>query len=76
MKLVELLKMNRGLLRFLADNDARMDDWQYVAIYERFMQMRSEGVKYSVAMDELAADYKISRATIERVIRRLQKDCG
>lgn len=37
--------------------------------------MRHKGVKYREAVRMLAEDYHISRATVERAIKRLDSDC-
>lgn len=75
MKIADLMKFSLDLLKFLSENEVKVDDWRFVAMYERFAQMRKQGVKYAVAVDELAKEYGTSRATVERVIKRLKKEC-
>lgn len=75
MKVVELLKIVLPALKMLSENEVKRDDWRFVAMYDAFQNMRSAGVKYRVAVKELAKDYKVSRATVERVIHRLNMDC-
>lgn len=75
MKVVELLKMGAEMLKLMSKHDVNRDDWRFVTMYEEFLEMRSKGVKYREAVRMLAIDYNVSRATIERAIRRLEGDC-
>lgn len=75
MKVVELLKMGAEMLKLMSKHDVGRDDWRFVTMYEEFLEMRSKGVKYREAVRMLAIDYNVSRATIERAIRRLEGDC-
>ncbi len=75
MKIADFVKIHVGLLKFLSDNDVKVDDWRYARMYERFMLMRKEGVKYIVAVEQLADEYGTSRATIERAIKKFNKEC-
>lgn len=75
MKVVELLKIGAEMLKLMSKHDVNRDDWRFVQMYEEFLEMRSKGVKYREAVRMLAIDYNVSRATIERAIRRLEGDC-
>lgn len=44
-------------------------------MYEEYHVMRSNGVKYRECVRMLAEDYHVSRATIERALRRLDSHC-
>lgn len=75
MKVVEILKMVRPALKMLSENEVPRDDWRFVELYDTFQNMRNAGVKYREAVKELANDYKVSRATVERIIHRLGTNC-
>lgn len=75
MKLVDFVRISKELLKFLSENEVKLDDWRYVSMYERFVILRAQGVKYVVAVSQLAEEYHTSRATVERVIKRLRKEC-
>lgn len=75
MKVVEILKIARPALKILSENEVPRDDWRFVEMYDTFQNMRNAGIKYCEAVKELAKDYKVSRATVERIIRRLGADC-
>lgn len=75
MKVVELLKIGTELLKLMSENDVNRDDWRFVKMYEEYHVMRSNGVKYRECVRMLAEDYHVSRATIERALRRLDSHC-
>lgn len=75
MKVIELLKLGSELLKVMSRNGVRVDDWQYVTLYERFNRMRSLGIKYSEAISQLAKEKKVGCRTLERAFRRIAKDC-
>ena len=75
MKLVELVKISMEALKLMSKHDVKLEDYRFVGMYEEFHNMRKLGVKYRAAIKTLAEDYKVSKATIERVIRRLGLEC-
>lgn len=75
MKVVELLKIGSEMLKLMSENDVKRDDYRYVKMYHEYQNMRENGVKYRSAIRMLAEDYHVSRATVERVISRLDKEC-
>ena len=75
MKVIELLKIGGEMLKLMSENEVNRDDWRFVPMYEEFQEMRDKGVKYREAVRMLAEDYHVSRATVERAIRRLEGEC-
>ena len=75
MKVVEMLKLGGEMLKLMSENEVNRDDWRFVPMYEEFHTMRRNGMKYREAVRMLAEDYHISRATVERAIKRLERDC-
>lgn len=75
MKMIELLKIAAEMLKLMSKNEVNRDDWRFVPMYEEFQEMRDKGVKYREAVRMLAEDYRVSRATVERAIRRLEREC-
>lgn len=75
MKKIKLLKMLSEGLKMLSDCEVMRDDYRYIGMYEEFQNMRSSGLKYREAVRLLSEDYQIGRATVERVIKRLDGDC-
>lgn len=75
MKRYEALKLVGGTLKMLSDFEVVLDDWRFVPMYEEFRTMRKHGVKYRECVREMAKDYQVSRATVERAIKRLEGEC-
>ena len=75
MKVAKLVKMSGELLKFLSENDVKRDDWRYIALYEQYTNMRSMGMKYRVTIEILSKEYNISRANVERIVKRLGAEC-
>lgn len=75
MKVVELLRIGGEMLKTMSENDVNRDDWRFVPMYEEFLTMRENGLKYRECIRMLSEDYHVSPATIERAIRRLSSDC-
>lgn len=75
MKRYEALKLVGGTLKMLSEYEVILDDWRFVDMYEQFKMMRKHGVKYRECVRVLADDNNVSRATIERAIKRLEGEC-
>ena len=75
MKVVELVKISSEALKVMSENDVMRDDWRFVPMYEEFQTMRKNGLKYRECIRLLSEDYHVSRATVERAIRRLGSEC-
>jgi len=75
MKVVELVKISSEALKMMSENDVMRDDWRFVPMYEEFQTMRENGLKYRECVRTLSEDYHVSRATVERAIRRLDVEC-
>ena len=74
MKIVEIVKIGRELLKMMSENDVKLEDWKYIKLYDEFKRMRANRVKYRVTISELAVSHNISMSKVERIIRRLGKD--
>ena len=75
MKVVELLKIGGELLKLMSENDVKRDDYNFVKMYHEYLNMRKSGIKYRAVIQMLAEEYHTSKASVERAIRRLGKDC-
>ena len=74
MKRVEILKLGRELLKVMSDNDLRIDDYRFVAMFYEYEFLRKEREKYNNAIDLLADKYKVSQSKVKRIIRRLERE--
>ena len=74
MEVAEIVRIGREMLKLMSENDVKLNDWKHLKMYEEYKRMRQNGVKYRYAITELAETYGISRANVERIVRRLGKD--
>ena len=75
MKVVEIVKIGRELLKLMSKNDVKEGDWKYLDLYEEYREMRAKGFKYRFAIMQLSLAHSISKSKIERIIRRLNREC-
>lgn len=75
MRVTELLKVGAQLLEIMSENNIMRDDYRYLKSYEEFRNMRANRVKYRVAIRELARENNISERTLERIFKRLSREC-
>ena len=75
MKVVELLKIGGELLKLMSEHDVKRDDYKFVKMYHEYLNMRRNGVKYRAVIQILSEEYHTSKASIERAIRRLGREC-
>ncbi len=75
MKAVELLKLGAETLKTMSRNGIFVDDWKYIDAYEDFRRMRELGVKYDVAIKDVANSLHVTKRTLQRAFKRLSKEC-
>lgn len=71
MKVIELLKLSRESLKLMSENGIKLDDFKFLDVYEEFLCMRRNRVKYQVAIKSLAQENKVSERTLGRILKRL-----
>lgn len=74
MKMIELVKISRDLLKLMSENEVKTSDWMYIGLYEDYLNMRRLGLKYRYVISELSISYHTSKSSVERVLRRFNKD--
>lgn len=67
----ELLKINKSILTFMSDNNVAVGDIEYIDIYEKYIQMRENGVKVSYIVTCIANEKKMSERAIYNIIGRM-----
>ena len=74
MKVVEILRMSRDLLKFVSENGLKSDDYMFVGLYYEYEYRRKNHEKYAVTLSSLSKKYKVSETTVKRLIRRLGRE--
>ena len=70
-----MLKLGTETLKTMSKRDVLRDDWRYVPLVEEYFAMRSNGLKHHAAVVMLSDDYHVSYRTVERVLKRLCREC-
>lgn len=73
MKVIEILKLNKGMLKTCRKVGIRMEDVQYIEHYNRLLD---EGEKVSYIVAVLAERYNVCERKVYTLIKRLQSDCN
>lgn len=76
MKVIEILKLNRELLKICRDVGIRLDDVQYIELYNDYNRLLAAGEKVSYIVAVLAERYAVSERKVYALIKRLQSDCN
>lgn len=75
MKIIEILKFNRELLKRLKNAGVRLEDVEYVDLYTDYKNMLDNGEKVSYIVALLADNYSVSERKVYGLIKRFQSDC-
>ena len=75
MKLIEILKFNRELLRNLQAAGIRMEDTRYIDLYAEYTRLLDQGEKVSYAVAVLSERYSVSERKVYALVKRFQSDC-
>ena len=76
MKIFEIVKINRELLKNLHTAGVRMKDTKYIDLYADYQRMKGDGEKVSYIVALLADRYGVSERTMYSLIRRLGSECN
>lgn len=76
MKVIEILNLNRELLKIFRKVGIRLDDVQYIDLYNEYKELQSKGNKVSYIVAVLADRYGISERKVYSLIKRFQSDCN
>lgn len=75
MKVIEALKFNSGLLKNLESIGINVGDTQYIALYDDYTLLLTEGNKVSYIVATLAEKYHICERTVYSLIKKFESDC-
>lgn len=76
MKVIEVLNLNKELLKKFQQVGIRLDDVQYVDLYDEYKKMLANGEKVSYIIATLADKYDVSERKVYDLIRRFKADCN
>lgn len=76
MKVIEVLNLNKELLKKFQQVGIILEDVQYVDLYDEYKKMLANGDKVSYIIATLADKYEVSERKVYDLIRRFKADCN
>lgn len=75
MKIIEVLKFNRELIKRLKIAGIRLEDEEFVDLYTDYTTLLNRGEKVSYIVARLSEKYAVSERKVYMLIKRFQSDC-
>ena len=75
MKIIEVLKFNRELIKRLKIVGIRLEDEEFVDLYTDYTTLLNRGEKVSYIVARLSEKYAVSERKVYMLIKRFQSDC-
>lgn len=75
MKIIEVLKFNRDLIKRLKTAGIRLEDEAYVDLYTDYTTLLNSGEKVSYIVARLSDKYAVSERKVYALIKRFESDC-
>lgn len=76
MKVIEILKLNKGLINNFQTIGIRLEDARYIELYDEYRASQSDGNKVSYTVAVLAERYCISERKVYNLLKRFNSDCN
>ena len=76
MKIIDILKFNRELIKRLRDAGIRLKDEQYKDLYNDYTKLYQHGEKVSYIVLVLSTRYAVSERTVYSLIKRMNCECN
>ncbi len=76
MKLIEILNLNRELLINFQKAGIRLDDVQYIDLFNEYRTLATQGEKVSYIVAHLASEYNVSERKVYSLIKRYKTECN
>lgn len=75
MKIIEVLKFNRELIKRLKIAGIRLEDEEFVDLYTDYTTLLNRGEKVSYIVARLSEKYAVSERKVYTLIKRFKSDC-
>ena len=75
MKIIEVLKFNRELIKKLKTLGIRLEDEEFVDLYTDYTNLLKHGEKVSYIVALLSERYAVSERKVYTLIKRFKSDC-
>ena len=74
MKAIELINFSAKTMKVLTQLGIRMDDCQYIGLWQEYCKLVADSGKKTYAEEVLAEKYGISTRSVKRIIKRLESE--
>lgn len=75
MKIIEILKFNRELIKRFKMAGVRLEDEEFIDLYTDYIALLEHGEKVSYAIAYLSDKYNVSERKVYGLIKCFQSDC-
>lgn len=76
MKVIEILKLNKGLLKVFQTAGIRVEDVRYIDLYTDYRALLDNGEKVCYIVAVLSERYSVSQRKVYALIKHFQTDCN
>ena len=76
MKIIDILKFNRELIKRLREAGIRLKDERYIDLYTDYTELRLHGEKVSYIVLVLSTRYAVSERTVYSLVKRFNSECN
>ena len=76
MKIIDILKFNRELIKRLREAGIRLKDERYIDLCNDYTELRRHGEKVSYIVLVLSTRYAVSERTVYSLIKRMNRECN
>ena len=76
MRVIEILNLNKELLKKFQIAGIRMEDVEYIDLFNEYLALVTQGEKVSYIVATLADKYTISERKVYDLIKRFKSDCN
>ena len=75
MKVIEILNFNKELLNRIRSVGIRLDDCQYIDMYNEYQTLQTQGEKITYVVTVLSEKYSISERKVYDLVKRFNSNC-
>lgn len=72
MRIADFIRLHKEIMNLLSNYDVKMEDFKYIEMFEDYDSMVREGNKISYIVSYLSDKYRISEASVYRVLKRFK----
>lgn len=69
------MEFNRISLKLMKDNGVKMNDVEYICLYQDYMKMKGMHNKVTYIVARLAEKYGVSVRQVYVLVKRMERDC-